>query len=371
MTKKASKPKASGTFNALVNAGPNLYRHPNGTYYGAKKVRGQRIVHCLETSDRKLADRKLPDWLRTVVATDADAASLTLGGLLARYRRLNPKHEKNTALKLFEDTFQKGMEIKVGKVKPSDLAEWFTKTLAGVKNNTFNQYRGYLIRVFKLAVIDRVVAEPIFSEELIPKKKRNDTVRNAPDAGRFAQILARMRKAAEFNHPNSQAADFTEFMGVVGVGQAEAGTIEMEDITPTELRFTRMKTGKPFSIPIFHKTRELLERLIAKRGSHPGRLFHIREADHAFRNAIIALTKADPEFEHYSPRNLRSMKIIEWLESGVDVKQIAEWQGHGDGGKLILERYSAVIRTKVSEEAYRQEQIARAEGRIVRFQPAA
>jgi hypothetical protein len=28
------------------------------------------------------------------------------------------------------------------------------------------------------------------------------------------------------------------------------------------------------------------------------------------------------------------------IERGVDVKVIAEWQGHKDGGKLILDTYS-------------------------------
>ena len=33
------------------------------------------------------------------------------------------------------------------------------------------------------------------------------------------------------------------------------------------------------------------------------------------------------------------------IEKGVDVKVIAEWQGHRDGGKLILDTYSHVNRS--------------------------
>ena len=36
------------------------------------------------------------------------------------------------------------------------------------------------------------------------------------------------------------------------------------------------------------------------------------------------------------------MFITRAIERGVDVKVIAEWQGHRDGGKLILETYSHV-----------------------------
>jgi hypothetical protein len=38
------------------------------------------------------------------------------------------------------------------------------------------------------------------------------------------------------------------------------------------------------------------------------------------------------------------MFITRAIEKGVDVKVIAEWQGHRDGGKLILDTYSYVNR---------------------------
>ena len=36
------------------------------------------------------------------------------------------------------------------------------------------------------------------------------------------------------------------------------------------------------------------------------------------------------------------MFITRAIEKGIDVKVIAEWQGHRDGGKLILDTYSHV-----------------------------
>ena len=38
------------------------------------------------------------------------------------------------------------------------------------------------------------------------------------------------------------------------------------------------------------------------------------------------------------------MFITRAIEKGVDVKVIAEWQGHRDGGRLILQTYSHVRR---------------------------
>jgi hypothetical protein len=48
----------------------NLYRHPNGTYYGIKKVSGKRKEHSLETKDRKIAERWLKDWIKDLDKVD-------------------------------------------------------------------------------------------------------------------------------------------------------------------------------------------------------------------------------------------------------------------------------------------------------------
>jgi hypothetical protein len=41
------------------------------------------------------------------------------------------------------------------------------------------------------------------------------------------------------------------------------------------------------------------------------------------------------------------MFITRALEKGIDVKVIAQWQRHKDGGKLILDTYSHVSETHV------------------------
>ena len=41
---------------------PCLYRHRiNGTYYGIKKLQGKEKDHSLDTTDRKLAERRLKE----------------------------------------------------------------------------------------------------------------------------------------------------------------------------------------------------------------------------------------------------------------------------------------------------------------------
>jgi hypothetical protein len=39
-----------------------LFRHPiNGTYYAEKKINGNRKEHTLDTTDRKIAERRLKE----------------------------------------------------------------------------------------------------------------------------------------------------------------------------------------------------------------------------------------------------------------------------------------------------------------------
>ena len=62
-----------------------------------------------------------------------------------------------------------------------------------------------------------------------------------------------------------------------------------------------------------------------------------RDAKHAISAACKRLG-----LPAYSHRSFRRMFITRAIERGVDVKVIAEWQGHRDGGKLILDTYSHV-----------------------------
>src|SRR5204862_7489881 len=69
------------------------------------------------------------------------------------------------------------------------------------------------------------------------------------------------------------------------------------------------------------------------------RVFKIDDAKKAIANACRRLNL--PKYSHIS---FRRMFITRAIERGVDVKVIAEWQGHKDGGKLILDTYSHVNR---------------------------
>jgi integrase len=107
-------------------------------------------------------------------------------------------------------------------------------------------------------------------------------------------------------------------------------------LQPDRLITFRWKTATGFAVPIFPQVRPLLERLCQGK-AHNERDFKIADAKKALAGVCRRLG-----FPPFSQRSLRRMFITRAIEKGVDVKVIAEWQGHEDGGKLILQTYSHV-----------------------------
>ncbi len=70
---------------------------------------------------------------------------------------------------------------------------------------------------------------------------------------------------------------------------------------------------------------------------HDERLFKLDDPRKALTSACNRLGYAP-----FTQRSLRRMFITRAIERGVDVTVIAQWQGHKDGGKLILDTYSHV-----------------------------
>jgi integrase len=146
-------------------------------------------------------------------------------------------------------------------------------------------------------------------------------------------------RSQKFNgHDAEQSGDFIEFLGLAGLGQAEAASIIRAhvDLESGRMIVYRHKTDVGFVIPIYPQLRPLVEKLCNGKKHHE-RLFVIDQARQALANACKRL-----ELPPYTHRSLRRMFITRAIERGVDVKVIAEWQGHADGGKLILQTYSHV-----------------------------
>jgi integrase len=108
------------------------------------------------------------------------------------------------------------------------------------------------------------------------------------------------------------------------------------DLDASRLITFRQKTSTGFAIPIYPQLRPLLEKLCEGKSNGDG-IFKVRDAKKALAGACRRLN-----LPAFTQRSLRRMFITRAIQLKVDVKTIAEWQGHKDGGKLILDTYSHV-----------------------------
>jgi integrase len=219
-------------------------------------------------------------------------------------------------------------------IKPSEVQEFLSEVGGRRGKSLYNHYVFVVRVVFALGVTDRLIARSPAAE--VKQVTRDKAIRRTPTFEELLAIVADVRAQIY----NRDSADFIEFLGLAGLGQAEASSLTWGDVDWKRGQMTkfRHKTSKGFIVPTYPQLRPLLERL---RGDEPrapdDRVLKIRDAKKALAGACARL-----KFPGYSQRALRRMFITRALEKGVDVKVIAEWQGHTDGGKLILDTYSHI-----------------------------
>ena len=321
--------------------GPCLYRYRNGTYYARFKSGGKEIRCSLETTDRKLAERNLTTKKDDQSQIDRSQGKLTLAQLCDRYLK-TVQHQKPKTIerKTFivgriKTDWPTGQLTQLGKIKPSDADLWLSRYRFGSASR--NLHISCLKELFNSAVRDRIIT--VSPAAHLRYAKREKPIRLTPTFEQFKAIVADVR-AQLLNADAWDSADFLEFLGLAGLGQAEAGSLTPADIdlAAGQIITYRHKTSTGFAIPIFPQVRPLLERLYEGK-AHDERVFKILDAKKALTGACRRLG-----YPPFSQRSLRRMFITRAIERGVDVKVIAEWQGHKDGGKLILDTYSHVNR---------------------------
>jgi len=352
---------------------PNLFRHrENQSYWGVRKIEGRRFVHALETTDRKTADGKLAEWLGDLKKVDPGNRDMTLAVLLEKYEAARTDIADSTRvgekgrLAKFRDLFPRPMNILVARVVNSDIAAWVGLVGKGKRPSTRNQFRAFARALFDFAVSDTVIVKNPFDPKIIRKAKKEPIIRLIPSPEEFEKIVAEIRqpswKVEKGKHggqrPTRQdeSADFAEFLGRAGIGQAEAVGLNWEDIDEKRevIHYRRKKTKRAFSTPIFPWLKPLLKKLRSDAGPNPrGAVFKVKNVKNALRGATERLG-----LPHFTQRNLRAMRIKRLWEQGVDVKVIAQWQGHSDGGKLILTTYTEVFGS--NSESYERAQLAKA-----------
>lgn len=362
MSTESSEAKSQRHY-VKVSKVPCLYRHEKtGNYYAVKKVRGKHKEHSLKTTDRKIAERRLKEWIADLDKVDSEVEKTTLRQLIAKFQAIRMGMDGNTlatdraVINSFTNWWPYGLDIQVRNIRPSQLDEWLAvQEQRGLRNTTYNRYAGFVKQLFGIAVKDRIIAESPAKSLNKPWKNPQRVKPRIPTVEQFEAIIDCVR-AQPFTDHADDSADFLAFLGLAGLGQAEASALTWGDIEwdHNRMHIRRQKTDTHFYVPIYPHLRPLLEKLKRQPGpKHANRLvFKIKDGKKALTSASKKLG-----LPAFSQRNLRQCLIGRLWKARVDYKLIAKWQGHRDGGKLILETYTEVFADDDGD--YEQQQLAK------------
>ncbi|MCB1086056.1 MAG: tyrosine-type recombinase/integrase [Verrucomicrobiae bacterium] len=324
--------------------GECLYRYrSNGVYYAVVRHQGKLSWKSLKTDNRAIAIRKLGEYRAKLSRTDVSAGRMTLESLCSDYLKSlsqSPRtieEKKRIVEKIKKDwPAAEKAQCQVKSVRPADVSMW----LAGYRfgPSAYNACLWFIRGALEFAVENGLVAENPAAR--IKAKKREKPIRHTPTFEQFQKLVADIR-AKELNRRANHSANLVEFMGLAGVGNAEVNNLIWGDVDFDKEKITlfRQKTRQGYQIPLFPQVRGLLEKIKGKRDPSPGeKVFKTQDAKKALSASCKRLN-----YPHFDHRSLRRMFVTRALQRGVDVKTVSGWQGHQDGGRLILSTYSHVL----------------------------
>ncbi len=187
---------------------------------------------------------------------DRSQGKLTLAELCDRY--LKTVERKTFIIGRIKTDWPNGQLTQIAKIRPSDVDLWLSRYRFGSASR--NLHISCVKELFNSAVRDRIInASPAAH---LCSAKREKPIRLTPTFEQFKAIIADVR-AQQFNADARDSADFLEFLGLAGLGQAEAGSLTPADVDLQTGRIItyRHKTSTGFATPVFPQVHPLLQRL--------------------------------------------------------------------------------------------------------------
>ena len=359
-------PAKPSTYVKVANF-PGLYRHSrSGRYYGCKKLGGTRRERGLETCDRKIAERRLKEWIDNMDKVDAEVERTTLDQLVSRYAAVTASLSESSRatdqsiIKRFWAWWPYGRDFQVRQVRPSMLDEWLAHEAPRLRNVSYNGYTAFVRQLFDIAVKDRIIASSPASQLRVPWKKPQAVRRVIPTVAQFEAIVASIR-AQQYATPPKSPVTSSSFWDWRGWGRLRPRRSSGATSTGPRTGCTSAATRPtPTSTCRSTSTCARCWSVCAKRGgdvSRPALVFGIKDAKKALASACQRLN-----LPAFSQRNLRQCLIVRLMRAGVNVKLIAKWQGHQDGGQLIMDTYTEALGS--DDDEYERSQLAKIGGGV-------
>ena len=330
-----------------------LYRYnPSGQFFARVRFHGKLYRKKLDTDDLALAKRKLREFKDDLDRTDATKGNMSFAKVLDDYSTTlsgakTTLENKRAIVTKLKQTFFGADSLPLRTIKSSAVKAWLSQHYGDKSASSYNQALTVIRDALDMAVADKIIIES--PADGLTYRKPAKPIRTTPTEQQFKAIVESIRNQ-RFSADAEQSGDFVEFLGLAGLGQAEASSLTRADVDLDAGRMIvfRLKTSQGFSLPIFPQLRPLMEKLCkGKKPQEP--LFTVYGARKAISHACrrLGFVRELPDgrlVAQFTHRSLRRMFITRCLERGIDVQTVSRWQGHADGGKLILSTYAHINR---------------------------
>lgn len=318
----------------------NLFRVPNGRYYALVKVGGKQIKKSLRTTDRKLAERRLKDFLGKASSINPSAeqknihfAELAKLWLASVKTSLKPKsHERRAVAVKSLTPYFAGKPIRnLGLVH---IEAWASRRANEISARTWNMEVETLRMIFEYAQSElRIILEN--PADKAKRRKQAKKIIRVPTREEFGKLVNALRNG---HRSTGEAANLVEFLAYSGCRVGEARNVRWSDVTEKTIIITGgalgTKNHEQRVVPIFPALRSLLERLRTKQTAPDDLLFSIKRVDPQIRRACARLG-----IPHWTPHSFRHFFMTNAVEEEIPSHAVAAWVGHKDGGVLVAKTY--------------------------------
>lgn len=336
------------------------------------KVNGKLIRQSLETTDVAVAKRKLEELRQQAVRSvnDARDGKLTFADALielkergfrvrtggGRNRRpLKPRTKAyyEERLKALALSWPELASMQLRKVTAAQCQGWADRVAHEICPSAYNHTISLLRQVFQIAVEKGARYDnPAAGLGRMPERRKRLEL---PGPEKFTEFVHAIETGGSgFSKP---CADLVRFLAYGGFRKGEAANVLWKDCDFKNGLVhvwgdpeTRTKNGEVRHVPMIPEMKLLLQRLRDENpdGAPESPVMAVRECQKAMDRAakIVGIAR----MTHHQ---LRHLFITRCLECQVDVKTVAEWAGHKDGGALLLKTY-AHLRSQHSRQVAQQ-----------------
>lgn len=335
----------------------NLVKYkPSGTYFIRAKILGKIVRRSLKTKSFAIAKVKLNeehrDQTQLLENQKRNGGSSKMASVISEYEtvidssrdiKASTRKVHRATITFIKKTWPELPGMDAQDVTMTDCERWSARVLTkatkasggiGYSSIRHNTAVMMLRAILKLSIkrglrLDNPART--LSYATITKKD----VR-LPSMAKFLAMLEWLETKGRTSTLNA-----VRYLAYSGMRSGEAGKVTKEMIDWQRSQFllpgSITKSGKPRPVPIIAELRPFLIQLIQEQQDEgrEGPLLPYKDVQAGLDSACRAVGT-----ERITHHDLRHLFITRCIESGVDVKTIATWVGHQDGGALILKTYA-------------------------------